>query len=611
MRKPDTLPTLIERVAKRTPHRPAIIAEDGTALSFSGFHQGILTTVAELNALGIGRNDPVAVVLPNGPTMAFAFFAFASGATCAPLNPRYQEAEYSFFLSDLNARALITIPGTSPPAERVAEQLGIPVLAAQPTAPDLPGLFALADVSGRAASLRDEPPQTGIAELDDVALVLHTSGTTSRPKIVPLRHRNLVASAANIRSTLALTEADRCLNVMPLFHIHGLMAALTASLSSGASVVCTGGFNAPTFFDLLRRHEPTWYTAVPTMHQAVLRRAALAGIAEVPSLRFVRSSSSSLPPQVMQSLEALFDAPVVEAYGMTEASHQMTSNPLPPAVRKPGSVGLPAGPEVAIMAEDENLLLERGQTGEIVIRGKNVTDGYANNPDANASAFCDGWFRTGDQGYADADGYVHITGRLKEIINRGGEKISPREIDEALLDHPDVVQALSFAVPDPTLGEDIGAAIVLGDNNTPTGQDIRRFASSRLADFKVPRHIVFLKEIPKGPTGKLQRIGLAEKLGIDASAASATGRSADAHSTETLTATESAVSGIWSDILNLEGFGIDEAFTELGGDSILATRLAMTIRKELLVEFPLVEFFEAPTIRTQAGLIDKWREEAS
>jgi acyl-CoA synthetase (AMP-forming)/AMP-acid ligase II len=300
---------------------------------------------------------------------------------------------------------------------------------------------------------------------------------------------------------------------MPLFHIHGLIAGLSAPLSRGGSVYCTPGFNALKFFAEMDEARPTWYTAVPTMHQAILTRAPRNKeiIARHP-LRFVRSSSSSMPPTVITELEAVFKCPVIEAYGMTEATHQMASNPLR-AVRKPGSVGLAAGPEVAIM-DGAGRLLDKGETGEVVIRGPSVTLGYENNPKANAAAFTDGWFRTGDQGIIDADGYLSLTGRLKEIINRGGEKISPREIDEALMNHPAVLQAVAFAVPHPMLGEEVGAAVVLREGSSATEQELGAFLSERLAAFKTPRKILFLAEIPKGATGKLQRIGLAAKLGL-------------------------------------------------------------------------------------------------
>jgi oxalate---CoA ligase len=344
--------------------------------------------------------------------------------------------------------------------------------------------------------------------------VLHTSGTTSRPKIVPLTARNITASAQNIAASLRLTAADRCLNVMPLFHIHGLIAATLSTISAGGSIVCTPGFNAMKFFGWMEEARPTWYTAVPTMHQAILTRAGRnAEIIKANPLRFVRSSSASLPVPVLKELEAVFGAPVIEAYGMTEASHQMASNQLPPGKRKPGAVGAAAGPEVAIMAED-GTILPQGATGEVVIRGENVTLGYKNNPKANAENWTNGWFRTGDQGVMDEDGFLTINGRLKEIINRGGEKVSPREVDDVLMEHPAVAQAVAFALPHDKLGEEVAAVIVLKEGQQADARAIRDFAAQSLAAFKVPREIIFMEEIPKGATGKLQRIGLAQKLGL-------------------------------------------------------------------------------------------------
>ena len=510
--------TLFECLQSGADDDPAIGAPDRTDLTYDGLRTLVAATVARLNELGIGRNDAVAIVLPNGPEMATAFVAVASAATAAPLNPGYRGEEYKFYLSDLDAKALIVAKGDDTPARAVATEQGIAILELVADAAAPAGSFTLdsaPDAEPDAAPDAEPARHGGPAAADDIALVLHTSGTTSRPKIVPLTHINVSASARNIAATTKLEAKDRCLNIMPLFHIHGLIAAVSSSLSAGASIFCTPGFNALKYFGWLDQAEASWCTAVPTMHQAILTRAARnKEIIAAHPLRFLRSSSSSLPPQVMTALEETFGCPVIEAYGMTEAAHQMACNPLPPETRKAGTVGRAAGPEMAIMAETDATLLDRGQTGEIVIRGSNVTLGYANNPKANEQAFTDGWFRTGDQGVMDEDGYVAITGRLKEIINRGGEKISPREVDEVLMDHPAVLQVVTFAVPHDKLGEEVAAAVVLREGEEASVSDIRDFAAQRLADFKVPRRIVMLDEIPKGATGKLQRIGLAEKLGL-------------------------------------------------------------------------------------------------
>ncbi|WNG33019.1 AMP-binding protein [Archangium violaceum] len=507
MYRADTVVGLIEHghegdLAIGAPGRPG--------LSYGGLRELARRTVAALNALGIGRGERVALVLPNGPEMATAFISFACGATTAPLNPAYRAEEFEFYLSDLNARALVILEGMESPARAVAAARGIPVIELVPEASGPAGLFTLKPER----PLSGTPARAGFAEAEDVALVLHTSGTTARPKIVPLRHVNVTASAFHIGQTLELRREDVCLNIMPLFHIHGLIAAVLASLAAGGQVVCTPGFNALKFFSWAEEVRPTWYTAVPTMHQAILSRASRnTESIRAGRLRLIRSSSSSLPPQVMEELEQVFGVPVIESYGMTEASHQMASNPLPPRPRYAGSVGCAAGPEVAIMDEAGNLL-PPGSLGEVVIRGRNVMAGYENNPEANAKAFSQGWFRTGDQGVLDEAGYLRLTGRLKEIINRGGEKISPLEIDTVLMDHPAVQQVVTFAMPHPKLGEEIAAAVVLREGASVGERELQDFVSARLADFKVPRKILFLPEIPKGATGKLQRIGLAARLGL-------------------------------------------------------------------------------------------------
>ncbi len=485
----------------------AISAPDRSPLTYAGLRGQVENTVRVLRHHGIERNDRVAIVLPNGPDMASAFVSVAAGATTAPLNPAYLEDEFRFYLSDLGIKALLVERGSPSPAVSAATELGIPVL--EIIGQDRAGSFDI-------ISIEDAKLDSSIdfAEADDVALVLHTSGTTARPKIVPLSQRNVCASACNIQRSLLLTADDKCMNIMPLFHIHGLIATILATFRAGASVFCTPGFNALRFYSWLQESGPSWYSAVPTMHQAVLARAkSNQDKIDEHSLRLIRSSSASLPAQIMQQLEETFSVPVLEAYAMTEAAHQMTCNPLPPKVRKPGTVGVAAGPDVAVMNNDGELV-PAGSPGEIVIRGINVTKGYENNPQANAQNFTNGWFRTGDQGVMDEEGYFSITGRLKEIINRGGEKISPKEIDDVLMDHPAVSQVVTFSMPDKKLGEEIAAAVVLREGSNATDHDIRAFASGRLAKFKVPRTILFLDEIPTGATGKLQRIGLADKLGL-------------------------------------------------------------------------------------------------
>ncbi len=503
--------TLVQLLARGADTARAIGTPGRPWLTHGALRTLAARTVRDLNAMGIGRNDRVAMVLPNGPEMAAAFVTIACAATTAPLNPAYRADEFDFYLSDLNAKALVIQQGMESPARAVAAARNIPIVELVP-GEEAAGDFTLAAPAGMPAA----PAHPGEAQPEDIALVLHTSGTTSRPKIVPLRQVNITASAAHIGATLELTADDCCMNIMPLFHIHGLIAAVLSSLAAGGAVSCTPGFNAFKFFAWYDEVRPTWYTAVPTMHQALLSLTARnADTIKRGRLRFIRSSSASLPPQVMTAVEEAFGVPVIESYGMTEAAHQMASNPLPPRPHYAGSVGIAAGPEVAIMDEQGNIL-PPGGLGEIVIRGRNVTAGYENNPDANAKAFTNGWFRTGDEGTLDAEGYLRLTGRLKEIINRGGEKVSPLEVDTVLMDHPAVAQVVTFAMPHSKLGEEVAAAVVLREGQTLDEHALRDFCATRLAPFKVPRKIVFLPEIPKGATGKLQRIGLAEKLGLSA-----------------------------------------------------------------------------------------------
>ncbi len=583
--------------AELTPNATAIAAPGRAPLTYCRLRAHIDDVVRTLNALGVGRNDRVAIVLPNGPEMAVAFLAVASGAVSAPLNPTYRANEFDFYLSDLGAKALIVQSGIHSPAIAVAQARGIPLIQLSPVPEAEAGIFIL---TGNECS---QSSTGGLALHDDVALVLHTSGTTSRPKIVPLTHTNVCTSALNIRGALKLSGDDRCLNVMPLFHIHGLIGGTLSSLAAGASVVCSPGFYAPQFFGWMEDFHPTWYTAVPTMHQAILSRATSSRetIARRP-LRFIRSSSSPLPSQVMAELESAFNAPVIESYGMTEASHQMTSNPLPPRGRKPGSVGVPAGPEVAIMDEAGDLL-PPGASGEIVIRGANVMRGYENNSTANESAFTREWFRTGDQGFLDTDGYLFITCRLKEMINRGGEKISPREIDEVLMNHPAVAQAIAFAMPHPKLGEEVAAAVVLLEQAAATEKEIREFAATRLADFKVPRKVMIVDEIPKGATGKLQRIGLAEKLGLTSNGEGQAVAAADFVAPRT--PGEEVLAEIWAQVLGLERVGVHDSFFGLGGDSMLATQLVSRVREVMQVELSLSGFFETPTVANMALAIEE------
>lgn len=577
---------MLEWNAARFGSRPAILCEGGTPLSHGELRAQVTPIVQALNDLGVGRGDRVALALPQGPDLAVAFLAVAAGATAAPLNPAYLKKEFQSHLRDLPARALILPQGSDSPARAAADELGIAVLDLNPSAGGC-GRFGL---SGAAGSLEAAP---GFAEPEDVALVLHTSGTTSRPKKVPLSHANLCASARNIAATLQLQPDDISLTAMPLFHIHGLVACVLAALGAGGSCVCIRAFEPDQFPRWLETWKPTWFSAVPTMHQALLDCAR--GIS-IPSgsLRFIRSSSAALPPPVMAGLEEVFGVPVIESYGMTEAAHQMASNPLPPGRRKPGSVGLPAGPLVAIL-DETGTPLERGRAGEVAIMGQNVTRGYDDNAEANASAFSAGWFRTGDQGYLDEEGYLFLTGQLKELINRGGEKIAPREIDEALLAHPAVRQTVAFAVPHPSLGEDVAAAVVLRAGASASEAELRAFLLDRLPAFKVPSRIVPVDDVPKGPTGKIQRIGMAGRLAQSLSIAYE----------HPVSEMEKRVAVTIGEVLGRERVGRHDNFFALGGDSLRGTQVIIRLRQELALELPAPFIFRLPTPALLGARLDE------
>jgi acyl-CoA synthetase (AMP-forming)/AMP-acid ligase II/acyl carrier protein len=597
MPDPCSLFELILNESSTWPQAPAILSLGKETLTYGELSRHLQSITLQLSRLGFREGDRLAVVLPNGSEMATAFLAISSVCSCAPLNPAYPFDEFLFSLSDLHVKALVALPGSDAPAHKAAAALGIPVLILEPDS-RWAGKFSLS-CSIPAANNNNDPI---LADMEAEALVLHTSGTTSRPKIVPLTHRNIFYSARNIVETYALTREDVCLNMMPLFHIHGLMGALCASLAAGGSLICAPGFLPDQLLGWFTGLEPTWYSAVPTIHQSILEMVwEQPDICKQVHLRFIRSCSSSLAPQLAQEMEEVFKAPVLEAYGMTEATHQIASNPLPPQLHKFGSVGLATGTVQLSIWDEKGNTLPANTSGEICIRGENVVKGYENNPAANLASFSAGWLRTGDRGFLDEDGYLFIQGRFKEIINRGGEKISPREIDEVLQRHPAVRQAVAFAVPHPSLGEDVAAAVVLQEGQTVSVQELRQAVAARLASFKVPRQIVFVQEIPKGATGKIQRIGLAEKLKTELEAFS---RREAAGTTAARTPLEADLLAIWEQVLENERIGVQDDFLALGGNSIQAARILGLVNERFGLDLQLIEFFTTSTVATIADLIN-------
>jgi len=473
----------------------------GSEVTYDQLRQQVEVLIDKLSEFGLGRGDRIAIALPNGLEVVASFLAASAVGAAAPLNPAYRVEEFRFYLDDTGARALI-VPPTGCDAAREAAGDQILIINA-----DLDDNGQVRFISNRTVGppLVHEYPNP-----DDIALVLHTSGTTSRPKRVPLSHRNLMVSARNVAATYQLTEEDVSLCIMPLFHVHGLVASTLATLLTGGTVVVPPRFNPLTFWSTVRDHHVNWYSAVPTIHQVLLSRAREGTKpAGAEQLRFIRSCSSALSPQTMAGLEERFGAPVLEAYGMTEAAHQMASNPLPPSARKPGSVGCGTAVEIGILNEAGDLLPAE-RTGEVAIKGPNVFSGYENNAEANAASFTHGWFRTGDQGYLDSNNYLTLVGRIKELINRGGEKISPREIDETLLAHEAVAEACCFGIPDRVYGEEVAAAVVL--RSEATEAELIEHCRRSLADFKCPKVIYLVDAIPRTATGKIQRRNVAAEI---------------------------------------------------------------------------------------------------
>lgn len=481
-----------------------ILPETGIRVTYDLLREQVTAVATTFTGAGIHHGDRVALALPNGLSAIVCFLAASVAGTAAPLNPEYRYEEFCFYMEDTAARVLVVPPEGGEEARKAAGEQ-IPILTVNV---DLDGVVrvsapSILNGSTEGISLSEPSPE-------DVALVLHTSGSTGRPKRVPLTHYNLVVSAQNIVNTYQLNSKDVSLCVMPLFHVHGLVASVLATLLSGGTVVVPSRFNPLSFWRIVQDHHVTWYSAVPTIHQLLLARMERSGGSERPAgaefLRFIRSCSAPLSAEIMQRMEEVLGVPVLEAYGMTEASHQMASNPLPPRQRKPGTVGPGTGVQISII-DSTGKHLKIGQPGEVVIQGPNVIKGYENNPEANANSFLDGWFRTGDQGVLDEDGYLRLIGRIKELINRGGEKIAPGEIDEVLRAHPAVAEAVSFGVPHPTWGEEVEAAVVLRESVKES--DLLAYCRDRLADFKCPKKIHFVESIPRTATGKIQRRSVA------------------------------------------------------------------------------------------------------
>ena len=501
-----TEPATLRQLITRSDNHPALVVpESGASLSYAGLQRALDRAAGRLAEIGVSDGDRVALVAANGPALILAFVAVAArGAAAAPLNPALSVAELAAELDDLRVSRLLH-DGSAAAVE--AATVTVPATATA-TAANVPasvfglrdGLLHVDDAAGT--------PLEDAGSPEALALLLHTSGTTSKPKTVPIRQRNLIASTGAVAQTYGLSGEDVTMCVMPLFHVHGLVAAVLGTLSTGGTVVIPR-LRPSVFWDDVAKHGATWYTAVPTIHSRLLTRALELPHKPEHRLRFVRSCSAPLPTVLWRQYEEAIGVPLVEAYGMTEAAHQMASNPLPPGERRPGTVGRPTGIEIAAL-DDDWLPVPAGAEGEVAVRGPSVVDHYLGNPAATAASFRDGWFRTGDVGKLSADGYLTLVGRLKELINRAGEKISPYEVEDVLLTHPAVAEAAAFPVPDEKYGEQVGVVVVLRADAGATPKELAAHCADRLAAFKRPTRVTILPEIPKGPTGKIQRRTLAD-----------------------------------------------------------------------------------------------------
>jgi oxalate---CoA ligase len=577
-----TIADSIRAHAMATPDAPAVVFPDRSILTYRALGRQIDSIGAALRRAGIGAGKRVAIIVPDGPELAVAIVAVAANATSVPLNPGLTAAEFEALFKAQRLEAVILSDWAESAAREVAIRLGLCRLDATRS----PGGFDIA--------LRTEPwpaaKERRGAKPDDAAFILRTSGTTARPKLVPVTHRNLQAMAARLRRWYAIAPADRVLCVTPLYYAQALKSSLFLPLIAGGSIACPARSGETDFFNWLAALDPTWYLAGPTFHRAVLDRARSLGPGGFRhKLRFINSGAAPLPDRIRDGLEECFGVPVLDSYGISEAG-PMAANSFAPEGRKRGTLGKPQPGELAIWSADAGLV-GPDVVGEIVLRGPGVTPGYIDDPDADRAAFFGGWFHTGDLGRIDRDGFLTVVGRIKEMISRGGEKISPAEIDQALLRHPAIAEAAAFAVPHPRLGEDIAAAVVLRPGQEVTSLELRRYLKTSLAAFKIPRRIAFLDALPKGDTGKIRR----QDLSRNAPAAAR-----DKPSSPFGSVLEADIAEIWRRLLDRADIGPDDEFFELGGDSLLATQMILEVESLTGRKLPDEALFEIATPRLLA-----------
>lgn len=579
-RFPDIAALIATRARTHASH-PAVETPVGEVLGYAGLADHVARVFTGLVNARIPtrrRRPRIAIVMPNGVELSIALLAASIAGEAAPFNPVSTATELDVYFRDTGVDAVLLRADDNGPAVAVAEAARLPLLRLSPR-------LEIAGFEAPACELPQVAPE-------DVALVLLTSGSTGRPKIVPLTHRNLCTSASDVARSLELTESDRCLTMWEQYHIGGLVDLLLAPLAAGGCVILTSGFDADRCFALVRSHRPTWFQAVPTTLNELVFRARQRGLSPRPnSLRLVRSVAAALAPALMEEVEALFGVPVIQTFGMTEAGPLIASTGLSPADRLPGSVGRSCGPEIRVVPGETRSA--QGQAiGEVAIRGDNVFGGYENDDEANRRAFREGWFFTGDTGYLDDAGNLFLAGRIKQLINRGGEKVNPQEVDDALLCHPAVAEAATVAVKHRTLGEDVAAAVSL--KAAATADDLRAFLTGRLAPFKIPAQILVLDRLPRNPVGKLDRIAVS---GMIEAARSERGHVAPRNALEELLA------GIWARELGIPSVGIHDDFAVLGGDSLSSVRIMLALESAIGVRVPEHVFANASTIARIAAAL--------
>ena len=574
-----TIGEVIRAHAELRPKQAAIVGSDFSAVSYRMLQDEIDEVRAALRHAGFDRDARIAVAIANSAQAARAIIAIACSATAVPIDPKLTVAEVERCLLVVRPQAVLVLRDTNSATRTAAEQRGFPIIEAS-VAKD--GRLQLAVPSIGPSSPPDEPNPAA------PAFILHTSGTSADPNLVPFSHRNMQAVIERLQTWFELTPQDRCLNVSPVYYSHALTTTLLPPLMTGGSVAFPAN---PTNVDLsewFSELRPTWYSAGPTLHLSVLEKAeARADARTMHSLRFISTAGAPISADVQQRMQTVLGVPVLEHYGSSETA-QIASNRPPPGPSKSGTVGIP-WPGIVGIVDDDGKPMSVGQRGAVVVRGPSVMSGYLNAPERNRSIFQDGWFRTGDIGSIDEEGFLSLHGRDKELINRGSEKISPLEIDQALMSHPGVAQAAAYGVPHPRLGEDVAAAVVLHPGALVTPLELRDFLGTKLAAFKVPRRISILDELPKGITGKLLRRRLAESTQEKAQHA---GLSEERLHADLLQ--------LWRRILKTEKISLDDDFFEIGGDSLLAMDVSLELGRLVGQTLPESILFEAPTVRELA-----------